>query len=339
MKKGSKRSSVPSVAEALRVALRVDKDGCRTIVPVFGSGLNIQAANVQNQTEDDWSGLLLRIAVKMRLSQNLVDSLPGSNLGRWESLLRMWARINQIEPYQAENQLQRFACESLREAEQAARGWQLYREVVDARFADIISLNFDRRIALSSGRTSFVHAPGNCREGAQGETLYRHDRFSHPDGNQTRVWYPHGDTNKFSTLKLGVRRYGFHLVTLEESRQGFGDYWRVKRSWEQSVEHEYRVGQGGGEAPKWTDIFLNRPLIFVGCGLSLDEWALWWMIRTRWQVMASIGKKQPPDTIYIGVSKASSDPVLEQIFMQYGIIALEFDSFGDLWKAVRLGIS
>jgi hypothetical protein len=339
MKKGSKTSIYPSnAADELRTALRLDKNGIRASVPVFGSGLNIQAANIQGQTEDDWSGLLARIAATIGLSEKLLEDLPLSNLARWESLLRLWARTKRIEPYQAEAQLQKLACEHLRTCEQTAAGWQLYREVVNARFLDIVSLNFDRRIALSSEQTEFVNAPANCREGPKGEMLYRHDRISHPGGGCTRVWYPHGDTRKFPTLKLGVRQYGFHLVLLEESRQGFGDEWRVKRGWEQSVGHEYKIQDSKKRTPKWTDVFLNRTLVFIGCGLSLDEWALWWMIRTR-ALIANDGRKKSLKTIHVSVRTTLSSDTFGHIFKQHGIIALEFDSFDELWKAVRNAIS
>ena len=53
MKKGSKTSAYPSAADELRAALQPDKDGIRASVPVFGSGLNIQAAKIQGQPEDD----------------------------------------------------------------------------------------------------------------------------------------------------------------------------------------------------------------------------------------------------------------------------------------------
>jgi hypothetical protein len=333
MKRGFKTPTYPNVADELRTALQPDERGIRASVPVFGSGLNIQAANIQGQTEDDWSGLLARIAAAIGLSERVLEGLPLSNLARWESLLRLWARTKCVEPYKAENQLQKLACEHLRNCEQTAAGWQLYREVTDARFLDIVSLNFDRRIALSSKQTGFVNAPANCREGPQGETLYRHDRISHPSRSFTRVWYPHGDTKKFATLKLGVRRYGFHLVTLEESRRGFPDAWRVKRR--EIMWDKPRIKN----APKWTDVFISRPLVFIGCGLSLDEWALWWMIRTRAFVVAGDGKKETPKTIYVGVRKASSNDALGHILRQHRITAIEFDSFDDLWKAVRLAIS
>jgi hypothetical protein len=249
--------------QKLRNVLQPDKRGARAVVPVLGSGINIQAAKVEGLKEDDWSGLLGRIAAAIGVSEQLINSLPHSNLARWESMLRLWARTKKIEPYQAEGQLQKLACEHLRTCEEAAIGWELYRELVAARFADIISLNFDRRVALSSRSTKFVNAPSACREGPQGESLYRHDCVTHTPKGRTRIWYPHGDTNKFATLKLGVRKYGFHLGTLEESRQGFGDEWRVKRNPEYALYRDVDYGcpqMDGSFSYARPSIYRLRPL-------------------------------------------------------------------------------
>jgi hypothetical protein len=325
--------------QELWTILRPTKHGTRACVPVFGSGINIQAAKIEGRREDDWSGLLSRIAEAIGVSEKRIESLPSSNLARWESMLRLWARTKNIEPYKAEAQLQKLACEHLRTCEQMAAAWQLYGELAGARFLDIISLNFDRRIALSSERTDFVNAPAKWREGPQGETLYRHDCISHPEGSCTRVWYPHGDTNKFATLKLGVRKYGFHLVTLEESRQGFGEEWRVKRGWNYSLGDPFaNSGVATKPLPKWTNVFLTRNVVFIGCGLSLDEWSLWWIIRTRSLVARRGSQARQPQAFYVGVM-TTSEGALRSLFKHHGIVTIEFKSYDDLWKAVRLAIS
>jgi hypothetical protein len=146
-------------------------------------------------------------------------------------MLRLWARFFKIEPYQAEFQLQQLTCKYLRSLGTATSEKGLYSEFSNARFRNILSLNFDRRIALSFPRPHFKVGPTPCPEGSHGETLYRHDLLGHVDGTQTRIWYPHGDTRKFSTLKLGVRKYGFYVVTILEARSNFSDYWRFKPSW------------------------------------------------------------------------------------------------------------
>src|SRR5215831_8306382 len=95
--------------EQLRRVLQATPAGRRVSVPVVGSGLNIQAARIEERTEDDWSGLLARVAEAIGTSRTLLETLPSSNLSRWESMLCAWARVKQIEPFQAESQLQKLA--------------------------------------------------------------------------------------------------------------------------------------------------------------------------------------------------------------------------------------
>lgn len=317
-------------SELLQDIMRPDKRGMRKAVPVLGSGVNIQAARVAGRKEDNWSGLLARIAEAMSIPAASLENFPVSNLAKWESMLRLWARKRGIEPFQAERELQTFACTHLKECEKAGADSVLYRGLIDARFLDIISLNFDRRLALSSGRAKFKVAPKQCPEGAQGEPLYRHDLVAHSSRLQTRIWYPHGDTAKAATLKLGVRRYGFHLVLLEESRFRFGNTWRVKKS----AEEAYATSPAyDNKILKWTKCFLTRDLVFIGCGLSSDEWALWWMIRSR---VTSIRRStvSAPRIYFVGVNLSTVDSALKQDFDSHGIIPVDFASHDEMWRAI-----
>jgi hypothetical protein len=88
-------------AAQLRRLLGRREDGSRPGVPLVGSGLNLQAARLEGETEDDWSGLLERIAAEMGVRRSALDALPGWNLARWESMLRLWARKKKVEPFQA----------------------------------------------------------------------------------------------------------------------------------------------------------------------------------------------------------------------------------------------
>jgi hypothetical protein len=58
----------------------------------------------------------------------------------------------------------------------------LYREFAEAGLADIISLNFDRRIARAAAKELFDNGPKNPREGPKGRTLYRHSLVTGRDG-------------------------------------------------------------------------------------------------------------------------------------------------------------
>lgn len=317
--------------EKLAFLFKRDLNNFISCVPIVGSGLNLQAARIENKQEDNWSGLLQQIAIEMDRKIEWLETLPHSNLSRWESMLRFWATKNGIEPYQAELQLQKFTCNYLRQREEKSSNWKLYREFASARFKDIISLNFDRRLALSWNKLKFITAPSKCPEGSHGETLYRHDLLSHKTEGQTRIWYPHGDTKKYSTLKLGNRRYGFYVVTFEESMHHFGDKWRFKRNaFQVDIEQpEY------SQIPKWTDVFQSRNVAFIGCGLSLDEWPLWWMIRKRSLANISSGRANKAHTYYITAEMDGQNGFLQKILKQYNIEVINFASFSEMWECIR----
>jgi hypothetical protein len=266
-------------------------------------------------------------------------------------MLRLWARVKEIEPFQAELQLQKLACDYLRSLEAIKSQNSLYREFSNARFNDIISLNFDRRIALSFPRPQFKSGPAPCPEGSHGETLYRHDLLDHADGAQTRIWYPHGDTRKWSTLKLGVRKYGFYVGTISEAKgghnPGYSDSWRHKRSWDQWDDlrrqtWEQRDGlrdnklkstsKRNQKPSRYLDPFLNGAIVFIGCGLSFDEWPLWSLLRIR----ATVSGRRPPAYLVTGGGML---PEQSCALAYHGIEILSYPSFDHMWDDLRSAIA
>ena len=281
---------MPSVTEVRRPAQignlitksRGQPDG---IVIVFGTGVNIQASLIEKQgPDDDWAGLLGRIAAEIGLTEQERGRLPSSFLSRWECLLTGLACARGIEPFQAENYLQMRIVKGLRIIEQRTHAYTLYKEIAASGLSDLISLNFDRRTALALDSGKFISGPDKPDQGPSAQTLYRHDLIAH--GNfVTRIWYPHGDTRRADTLKLGVRRYGFHLGLLREYFGYSAEDWRVFVPWkEASDEEDEPLVDDENEKPNhpcWVTAFLGRPLLFVGCGLGADEWSLWWLLRYR----------------------------------------------------------
>ena len=243
-------------------------------------------------------------------------------------MLRLWARVKRVEPFEAEIELQKIACAYLRSLEAAASRSVIYREFSSARFADVISLNFDRRIALSFSGSQFKCGPNPCPQGSHGETLYRHDLLQHAGGMRTRIWYPHGDTKKFSTLKLGVRKYGFYLGTIAEADSGQGESWRFTRSWDQWDN----LPASDPGAPKWTDPFLDRTLVFIGCGLSFDEWPLWSGLRGR----AGQAARRRKPAYFLTASALAPDHA--SALADHGLTLISFPSYDHLWDEVRSAI-
>jgi hypothetical protein len=180
-----------------------DRDGYRSCVPVFGTGLNIQAATLAGyRHKDDWNDLLVKVGRQVLPKKKTLKELPTTHLALWEALVCRWAKQKYSYPFEAERELQKLICEELRRQEGECRAFQLYRDIAMAGFRDIVSLNFDRRIAFGSKRQSFVSGASPCPLGSHGESLFRHSLIRHSNGTETRVWYPHGDVKKSATISL-----------------------------------------------------------------------------------------------------------------------------------------
>jgi hypothetical protein len=327
-------------AEIVERLLRESRAGGRTCVPVLGSGVNIQAAIVDGRhCIDDWEGLLRRVAREIRMSDADFECLPKSNLMRWETMVRQCAMAENIESYQAENALQKLVCQELREQEQASAGSELYGELLDAQFFDMVSLNFDRRVALHAARERFHPAPSGQRIRGADESIYRHSVIGHGDGAETRIWYPHGDTKKMSTLKFGVRKYGDYIAGLEQQRRSTMARWKdaSRESGEAGLlppatfENFLRCGESQQRWLTWPAIFLTCPLMFIGCSLAWDEWPLWWLMHQRARIHAHFPARERPATICLCVGKLPENLQGQPA----GLEVVQFSSFDGLWAVVR----
>lgn len=333
---------MPSEREAVVVEqlLRESNAGRRTCVPVLGSGVNIQAAKLDSQQcTDDWEGLLRRVAEKIQMSHAEFQSLPESNLMRWETMVRQCAITGGIESYRAEGELQKLVCVELRKQERVSAGSRLYGELLGARFLDIVSLNFDRRVALHSGREKFRAAPrGQGIRGAD-ESIFRHSMITHDDGAATRVWYPHGDTKKMSTLKFGVRKYGDYVAGLERQRSSTMAHWKEASSESRKTglipprgfDTVLRFGKLQRRWLTWPSIFLTCPLMFIGCSLAWDEWPLWWLMHQRARIFAHFPIQERPPSVCLCVGELPEN--LQGRPAELDVV--QFPSFDELWSVVR----
>ncbi len=322
MKSKSKKSS--DDREILAGLFRKTASGLRACVPVFGTGLNLQAATMEGYKDrDDWWRLLVKIGQRINISEKQLQTYSSSNLALWETMLCNWAERMDVYPYKAEGQLQTFVCEELKRQEQECKNFRLYRDVATAGFEDIISLNFDRRIALSCKSNKFVSGPNPCPHGGHGESMFRHSTVHSPDG-VTRIWYPHGDVKKAATIKLGVRKYGFYIGIFREHLRQLGNAWRYKPNSRQIGTTKTKSGTCC-DALTWFDLILHRPLVFVGCGLLADEWPLWWLLRTR-----GFKHRFVAPTYYITIRK-TGDVSPPHFNLLPGMRVVSFESPQELW--------
>jgi hypothetical protein len=290
---------------------------------VVGTGVNVQAARLANCSRaEDWDGLLNQIAIETGMDPAEAALHPTSPLATWEALVVQWAEHHQLDPYEAEGQLHKRVVEGLRALENTAPRDGLYRAFVDAAFCDMVSLNFDRRIALAADKEVFLPGPADPHDGPSARTFYRHSQFTANGHRTSRIWYPHGDTRLVETLRLGVRRYGFHLALIREHLGGLAPGWRDGRRREEGCNNDV-----GHEGPSWVEIFMTRPLLFLGCGLSRDEWSLWWLLQQR----AAHPTSEPAYFAFVGDLVDS----VKCLGPARGLVPVEFSSHDRLWEFIQ----
>ena len=202
-------------------------DGDRVVVPVLGSGLNLQAAREVGSQAVNWEQLLRDIEGDEGITWP--SGPPRSMTGRWEGLLQ---RQHQRQASEREEELAGLVADALDDQTdliwEAARGSAppLYRRLLSAGFRDLMTLNFDDRLARSSAEAR-LFKPGS----PAGQRLRREARFGvlrqlyqrwHLRGpGFTRVWQPHGRTDAPATILLGVARYGRSIESLDLAWQRF----------------------------------------------------------------------------------------------------------------------
>ena len=161
-----------------------------------------------------------------------------------------------------------------------------YAEFLGLNFADVISLNFDRSLPLSISPKKNVVEVGEPVEELT-ESLFRHASIQIPDGRQTRIWYPHGDTQKYRTIRLGVRDYGVYLDDLQEA-------FRLMKMWEREGGEDFDPKTDGRVQQSWFWLGMYSPLLFIGCGMSSDLWTIWWYLHQRNRNYARLAESERP---------------------------------------------
>src|SRR5215813_7966314 len=88
----SKSKNPNNHKEMLAALVRKDASGIRNCVPVFGTGLNLQAATMEGyKNRDDWWRLLIKIGERIDISEQQLQTYSNSNLALWETMLCNWA--------------------------------------------------------------------------------------------------------------------------------------------------------------------------------------------------------------------------------------------------------
>ena len=112
------------------------------VVPVIGSGVNIQAARMAGApAAADWAGLLKHILKHCGLAAQCVQTLPEPFIQRWEAIVRLVTEQDRgWQPYKTEKELQQQVQRNLRSTEARYCRYALYSKFIRAGFRDIIEI-------------------------------------------------------------------------------------------------------------------------------------------------------------------------------------------------------
>ncbi|WP_430411728.1 SIR2 family protein [Kordia sp.] len=311
------------------------------VVPIIGSGVNMQAASMEGSKEQlDWEKLISDIVKECGVTDPKLLELPESFIRKWETVLRVYAiNTKGYMPYKAEHTLQKKVQEILNNFEERSKDYSLYKKILDSGFKDIISLNFDRCLSLAGNSNTIKSFPDEKSKDAM--PLYRHSIIK--NAQKTRIWYPHGDTKRFDTIKLGIRKYGMYINWVENLRGTYMEKWYEedtlycrynRRSWIPPTEWD-KIVRTWTTPASWVNVFKSAPLLFIGCSLLNDEWPLWYLLNQRARQTAFLDQKGSPDTRpeTIILSAGSERPAHLQKEPEY-IINIHFDTYDEMWETV-----
>lgn len=245
---------------------------------LVGSGIHAQWTAATHREErarkvlSSWLSLLKALGPETQLADTLPPML-------WEQLTLAdvptravrnkfgitpndWSTLAALK---RESMLQKATAELIADAESvltasARCGLDPVQRVVKSRVVtDVISLNLD---------TVTERILGNWKSPAQWIRTKQPQVVDGGAGEPIRLWHPHGDRRRPTSIKLGLRHYASLTPQIEKARK---DAKRLERElgYPDAWEHA-RV------SPKsWVELVLNRSILVLGASLSESEWDLW----------------------------------------------------------------
>ena len=207
-------------------------NGDRIVVPVLGSGVNLQAANEVGASALHWERLLGEIEAREGVTWE--RSPPHSMTARWEAMLQ---RQSDQRASEHEAVLIHTVIEAL--DDQTESIWQaaggkappLYHDLLSKGFRDLVNLNFDDRLmrACDDARLFRAVAPKGMtfKKGTSFSVLPQlYQRYHRALPNFARLWHPHGRIRSKTTMVLGVGGYGRLIPDLDT---GWRRYKAIER--------------------------------------------------------------------------------------------------------------
>lgn len=317
----------------------VGQNKVRTSVLVLGEGVNIQASRMRgHEPAEGWRHILRSLWVDAGGDAGNFDCLRSCAL-QWTCLAGLLARARGIGLRSAEKLLRTTVCKRLEQLEAARlESKALYTEILNARFANLIWLNIDRRIIrhVPSSRLEIPPARVSC--------LNRRVRLKErgDDSFGTNIWFPYGDIGDPSSIQIGHSNYDQRLMQYEDYRDGIMNQWF---GWDGSYSN-YELRPPGevywslwNQVTSWYDLFFLAPLIFVGVSLSRDDWPLWWLLHQRARNFVPFKNDQDydcPSTFYLTCNDAEKDHLRGE---PAGIELVEFKSYDSMWGFLRRALA
>lgn len=285
-------------------------DNVRTAVPVFGDGLNIQAAHCSGKrNSDEWNQILFGIAKELKINKAAYNDLPLNSPFLWEALVMKLANANSLKLDRADLMLKKIVAKRLKILEQKKATRSFYKKIISCHFRNIISLSIDRRLELQ-GSSIFR----SKSKGKNLDAFCRHAIVRFPDKSATNIWYPYGDTKSPGEIRMGMMWHADRLRNMEDRRGDIMNDWAIR---------EYVGWMGDGnktidlwlQAPDafyeerlktldtWYDLLFLAPLVIIGTSLSLEDWPIWWMLHQRARNFVPFDNAAVPKTFYLATQK------------------------------------
>ena len=245
---------------------RIHPNYQKLIVPVVGAGVDFQGM----KQPLCWSDLLELVRERNEITDICEASHPFTHF--WEDLVLSYGKKEKLSAHIAEESLlcsiQKILKARSFEAKKDSFGINVYDFFLESSITDIVTLNFNTHL-ICQKKSEFILKPTKKDKGYRkisSERSFLH--FQHKN-QEKRIWHPHGNIHRLNSIMLGVRRYGASINSLDEAFQSLMD------SYQKNPDARLLKPES------WVDLFILRPLIFIGCSMDIEEYDLWWALRQR----------------------------------------------------------
>ncbi|MBS4058277.1 MAG: hypothetical protein KGZ82_13235 [Bacteroidales bacterium] len=108
--------------------------------------------------------------------------------------------------------------------------------------------------------------------------------FTFKGYKQLTSWHPHGDRKNKASITFGLRQYANLLKEVEDARSKF-------------KLNEYTTTVI--EPTSWVDLFMSKPLLFIGSSIDKAEWDIWLALVNRWRNYGRDDNKKHEKPVFV----------------------------------------